>query len=41
MSAVAERIGIPDNNYFSRWFRRQTGMTPSQFRDNPQPAVRL
>ena len=41
MSSVAERIGILDNNYFSRWFRRQTGMTPSQFRQNPQPAVRL
>ena len=40
MSAVALRVGIPDNNYFSRWFRQHTGMTPSQFKKSPhQPAA--
>ena len=29
---VAERVGILDRNYFARWFRRQTGLTPTQWR---------
>lgn len=29
---VAERVGIPDYNYFTKVFRRETGMTPSQYR---------
>ena len=29
---VAERVGILDRNYFARWFRGQTGLTPSQWR---------
>jgi len=41
MQTVAEKVGMPDNNYFSRWFRQQTGMTPSQFKKSPQQAVRL
>lgn len=41
MQTVAEKIGILDNNYFSRWFRLQTGMTPSQFKQSPQSALRL
>jgi AraC family L-rhamnose operon transcriptional activator RhaR len=41
MQSVAGKVGMPDNNYFSRWFRRQTGMTPSQFRKSPQQVVRL
>ena len=40
MTIVAQRVGVPDNNYFSRWFRQQTGMTPSQFKKSPsQPAA--
>jgi len=40
MKVVAQRVGMPDNNYFSRWFRQQTGMTPSQFKKSPhQPAA--
>ncbi|MDG2122409.1 MAG: AraC family transcriptional regulator [Verrucomicrobiales bacterium] len=34
---VAERIGMLDHNYFSRWFRQQTGVTPSKWRKNPTP----
>jgi AraC family L-rhamnose operon transcriptional activator RhaR len=41
MQTVAEKSGIPDNNYFSRWFRQQTGMTPSQFKKSPRDSVRL
>lgn len=41
MRAVAERVGMPDNNYFSRWFRQQTGMTPSQFKRSPHQPARL
>ena len=29
---VAERSGFVDPNYFSRAFRRSTGMTPLEFR---------
>lgn len=41
MQSVAEKVGIPDNNYFSRWFRQQTGMTPSQFKKSPVQPARL
>ena len=41
MLSVAERVGIPDNNYFSRWFRQQTGMTPSQFKKSPAQPTSL
>lgn len=29
---VAEQLGFLDQNYFARWFRLQTGQSPSQFR---------
>jgi AraC family transcriptional activator of pobA len=32
ISGVAERVGMLDNNYFARWFRQQTGVTPSAWR---------
>lgn len=38
---VGERIGILDNNYFSRWFRQQTGMSPSKWKKSPQMTVRF
>jgi AraC family L-rhamnose operon transcriptional activator RhaR len=41
MQTVAEKVGMPDNNYFSRWFRQQTGMTPSQFKKSSTQTVRL
>jgi AraC-like DNA-binding protein len=31
VSKAAESCGFEDMNYFSRWFRRQTGMSPTQF----------
>jgi len=32
---VAEKLGFSYSNHFSRLFRRETGMTPSEFRKNP------
>ena len=29
VAAVAEAIGLPDPSYFARWYRRQTGVTPT------------
>ena len=30
---VAEAVGIPDQRYFSRCFRKEFGMTPGEFRE--------
>ena len=32
---VGEKVGILDPNYFARWFRQQTGVTPSAWRRKP------
>jgi AraC family transcriptional activator of pobA len=32
IGAVAEAVGMDDQNYFSRWFRRLTGQTPTRWR---------
>ena len=29
---VAERVGMLDQNYFARWFKGQTGVTPTAWR---------
>ena len=29
---IAERTGLPDQSYFSRFFKKKTGLTPSQYR---------
>ncbi len=31
VSDVAAKLGFQDANYFARWFRQQTGLTPRQF----------
>ncbi len=31
---VAARVGIDDQSYFSRFFKKKTGLTPSQFRNS-------
>jgi AraC family L-rhamnose operon transcriptional activator RhaR len=33
VGAVATAAGFPDQNYFARWFRRQTGTTPTRWRE--------
>ena len=37
VSKVAEMVGISDNNYFSRIFKKRYGITPSQFRSHAKP----
>jgi AraC-like DNA-binding protein len=32
ISVVADRAGFQDQNYFSRWFRKQTGLAPTKWR---------
>ncbi len=32
ISEVAEELGFGDPNYFARWFRKQTGVSPSVWR---------
>ncbi|MBP1964589.1 response regulator transcription factor [Paenibacillus aceris] len=32
MQDIAERTGLGDSKYFSKWFKRCTGQTPSQYR---------
>lgn len=33
MGAIASTTGFDDQNYFSRWFRKQTGQTPTRWRE--------
>ncbi|MBR6155503.1 MAG: helix-turn-helix transcriptional regulator, partial [Lachnospiraceae bacterium] len=37
-SEIAEMVGYPDPHYFSSVFKKQTGMTPSQYRDRKDEA---
>ena len=30
---VASRVGLDDQSYFSRFFKKKTGLTPSQYRN--------
>ena len=41
MTEAAHKAGFQDSNYFSRWFRQQTGLTPSKYRDSLRDQVRL
>jgi len=34
---IAEKVGILDHNYFSRWFRQQTGMSPREWKKTLRP----
>jgi AraC-like DNA-binding protein/DNA-binding response OmpR family regulator len=37
IGAVARQVGFKDPAYFSRVFRKQTGLPPQAFRDTPKP----
>lgn len=32
VTSIASEVGIPDHSYFTRTFRRETGVTPSEYR---------
>lgn len=34
VAVAAAAVGLPDQGYFSRWFRRQTGQCPSRWRQS-------
>lgn len=39
VAAVSSQVGFSEPNYFARWFKRQTGMTPTAWRrQNPSPS---
>ncbi|KAA1178439.1 response regulator [Paenibacillus sp. B2(2019)] len=39
MQDIAERTGLGDSKYFSKWFKRCTGQTPSYYRIQQKDAV--
>jgi AraC-like DNA-binding protein len=38
IAAAGARAGFDDPNYFARWFRKQTGHTPTAWRRQVAPA---
>lgn len=34
IAEIAQLTGLPDQSYFSRFFRKRTGLTPSEFRNH-------
>lgn len=38
VAAVSSQVGFSEPNYFARWFRKQTGMTPTAWRRQNLPA---
>lgn len=36
---ISDKVGMPDAKYFSKWFKRCTGRTPSQYRSNHDTAA--
>jgi len=37
VKSVAKQVGFKDQKYFSRVFRKLTGLSPNEFREQPQP----
>jgi AraC family L-rhamnose operon transcriptional activator RhaR len=40
VNAVAAKLGFADQSYFARWFRKQTGLAPTQWRGQPRRSNR-
>ena len=38
IGAVGDAIGMPDQNYFARWFRKKTGQSPTRWRVAMRPS---
>ena len=34
IAEIAEKTGLEDQSYFSRFFKKKTGQTPSEFRNS-------
>ncbi|WP_258525499.1 helix-turn-helix domain-containing protein [Paenibacillus sp. YN15] len=34
VSNIAESVGYTDNYYFSRFFKKQTGLSPTEYRNH-------
>jgi len=39
ITEIMNAVGFRDSSYFSRIFRREVGMSPSAYRDQPPAAV--
>jgi AraC-like DNA-binding protein len=35
VSEIAAQMGFPDQSYFSKFFKRETGKTPLEYRNDP------
>lgn len=40
-SEISQKVGIPDSKYFSKLFKKMTGVTPSEYRDAVQTPLHL
>lgn len=40
VSTAASKLGFTDQSYFARWFRKQTGLAPTQWRGQPRRSAR-
>lgn len=40
VNEVAAKLGFSDQSYFARWFRKQTGLAPTQWRGQPRRSIR-
>ncbi|WP_152392256.1 response regulator transcription factor [Paenibacillus guangzhouensis] len=39
VSEISEHLGMIDANYFSKWFKRVTGLSPSQYRSSKKNVI--
>ena len=39
VSEISEHLGMIDANYFSKWFKRVTGLSPSQYRSSKKTVI--